>query len=264
MNTEQITVRQWQKLYQAGAFDEPNCAVQVDAGWCAWECDTDSLPGRLKKLAKLVMGVTDPYILDNYYILCANRSSRFGKLYDYIGFVPLLDEDWLKSFEVTLDDPRHRKKWSLFTRRYGLEGQAPEFDCQDVRKMIRYVNRIGTELELDVVPPFVGERRAVEVYAHKRRGEPWEIPVYRNDEHRYTYKSWQDGREHTVIVTPDLAAPLSGFIPEQAVPITDIYITCPERLKGLYVYCPEDAGIPLPEHQQNIKNSHKKRKVNER
>lgn len=264
MTQDRFSVRQWQELYRAGAFDEPDCSVQMDAGWYNWMCGTDSLPGRLKKLAKLVMGVTDPYILDNYYILCANHSSRFNRLYDSVGFISLLEENQLKSIDITLDDPCHRKKWSLFTLRYDLESYAPEFDCQDVRKMIRYVNRIGPELEQDIVPPFVNERRAVEVYAHKRRGEPWEIPVYRDGEHCYTYKSRQDGREHTVIVTPDLAAPLPGFIPEEAVPITDLYITCPERLKGLYVYCPEDAGVPLPGHQQNIKNSHKKRKVNER
>lgn len=261
MTGAETSVRRWQELYRAGAFDDPCCSVQMDAGWYNWVCGTDSLPNRLKKLAKLVMGITDPYILDNYYILCANYPSRLGKLYDYMGFIPLLDEDWHKGFGVTLNDPRHRKKWSLFTRRYDLEGHAPEFDCQDVRKMIRYVNRIGSELEQSIVPPFVGERRAVEVYAHKRRGEPWEIPVYRNGEHCYAYKSQQDGKEHTVIVTPDLAVPLPGFIPEEAVPITDLYITCPDHLKGLYVYCPEDTGTPLPEHHQNIKKSCKKKGV---
>ncbi len=39
-----------------------------------------------------------------------------------------LDEDWSKGFDVTLDDPRHRKRWSLFTRRYDLEGHDPELD----------------------------------------------------------------------------------------------------------------------------------------
>lgn len=258
---ENVTVRKWQELYRAGAFNESSCSVQMDAGWYNWACSSDALPSRLKKLAKLVLGITDPYILDNYYISCANYSSRFGKLYDDMGFVPLLDENWRKGFDVTLDDPRHRKKWSLFTQRYALESHSPEFDCQDVRKMIRYVNQIGPELEHSIVPPFVGERRCVEVYAHRRHGEPWEIPVYRNGEHCYTYKSQQDEREHTVIVTPDLAAPLPGFIPERAVPVTDIYITCPEHLKGLYVYCPEDMGIPLPERPKNIKKSHKKEGV---
>lgn len=255
---ENVTVRQWQKLYLAGAFDRKGIAVQMDAGWYNWACSSNSLPSRLKKLAKLVMGITDPYILDNYYISFANCSSRFGKLYDYMGFFPLLDKDWRKGFGVTLDDPRHRKKWSLFTHRYDLEGHAPEFDCQDVRKMIRYVDRIGPELEQDVTPPFVGERRIVEVYAHRRRGEPWEIPVYRNGEHCYTYKSQQDGREHTVIVTPDLTALLPGFVPEEALPVTDVYFTCPDHLKGLYVYCPEDAKGPLPEKVEVPKKSQKK------
>ena len=258
---DELSVRQWQEQFRAGAFNLQDRYTQCRAGWYDWFCQDHALAGRLKKIGRVVMGITDPYILDNYYILCANYPSRLGKLYDYMGFIPLLDEDWHKGFGVTLNDPRHRKKWSLLTRRYDLEGHAPEFDCQDVRKMIRYVNRIGSELEQSIVPPFVGERRAVEVYAHKRRGEPWEIPVYRNGEHCYAYKSQQDGKEHTVIVTPDLAVPLPGFIPEEAVPITDLYITCPDHLKGLYVYCPEDVGIPLPEHPKNIKKYREKKGV---
>ena len=248
--SDRLSVRQWQEQFLDGAFDKPDCSVQMDAGWYTWVCSTDSLPGRLKKLAKLVMGVTDPYILDNYYILCANFSSRFNKQCDAVGFVPFLEENQLKSIDVTLDDPRHRKKWSLFTWRYGLDG--PEYDHANVRQMIRYINKIGPELERDITPPFVGERRAVEVYAHKRHGEPWEIPVYRNGEHCFTYKSRQDGKEHVVMVTSDLTAPPPGFLPEQSVPVTDIYIHCPEHMKGLYVFCPEDAGIPPPALQRAV------------
>ena len=69
MTGAETSVRRWQELYRAGAFDDPCCSVQMDAGWYNWVCGTDSLPNRLKKLAKLVMGITDPYILDNYYTI---------------------------------------------------------------------------------------------------------------------------------------------------------------------------------------------------
>ena len=42
----------------------------------------------------------------------------------------------------------------------------------------------------------------------------------------------------------------AGFVSEQA-----------HSIKGMYVYCSEDAGIPLPEHPKNIKKSREKKGV---
>ena len=58
---------------------------------------------------------------------------------------------------ISLDSPHERMKWALVTERYGFD--APEFDCRDIREMIRYVNSIGPELQKGVIPPFIGRGR---------------------------------------------------------------------------------------------------------
>ena len=42
----------------------------------------------------------------------------------------------------------------------------------------------------------------------------------------------------------------AGFVFEQA-----------HAVKGMYLYCPEDVGIPLPEHPKNIKKYREKKGV---
>ena len=141
---ENISVRQWQGLYRLGAFDGKDRAAQCEAGWYDWFCRDESLAGRLKKIAPVVMGITDPFILDNFYVWFKNNCPLNGPLYDDVRFEPLTGERDGKYFLVIKDSPHENAKWVLYTERYGF--QEPEFQCANVRDMIRYVNHLGPEL----------------------------------------------------------------------------------------------------------------------
>ena len=66
MSQTEISIRQWQERFKAGAFDSPDLDTQCRAGWYDWFCQDRALAGRLKKIAKVVMGIASPFILDNY------------------------------------------------------------------------------------------------------------------------------------------------------------------------------------------------------
>ena len=55
----EMSVRQWQERFRAGDFSSEDRAVQCEAGWYDWFCQDDALAGRLQKLSKVVMGITE-------------------------------------------------------------------------------------------------------------------------------------------------------------------------------------------------------------
>ena len=125
----EMSVRTWQERFRAGDFSSRDRAVQCEAGWYDWFCRDDALAGRLKKISGVVLGITDPFILDNYYVWFKNNCPLEGPLYDDVRFEPLTGERDGKYFVVSLDSPHEHMKWALVTERYGYD--APEFECGD-------------------------------------------------------------------------------------------------------------------------------------
>lgn len=150
MSGENISVRQWQERFRAGAYSDQSRSVQCEAGWYDWFCRDEALSGRLKKIAKVVMGITEPYILDNYYVWFKNNCPMVGPLYDDVRFEPLSGGRDGKYFVVCLDSPHENEKWTLYTERHGYE--KAEFGCSNVREMSRYINSMAHELEHDITP----------------------------------------------------------------------------------------------------------------
>ena len=148
--SENISVRQWQERYRTGAFDSKDTAVQIEAGWFDWFCREDALAGRLKDIGRVVMGITEPYILDNYYVWFKNNCPSTGPLYDDVRFDLLSGERNGKYFVVSLDSPHEKDKWTLYTERSGYD--KAEFACRDIREMTRYINGMAPELEKGILP----------------------------------------------------------------------------------------------------------------
>jgi len=115
----EMSVRTWQERFRAGDFSSRNRAVQCKAGWYDWFCRDDALAGRLKKISSVVLGITDPFILDNYYVWFKNNCPLEGPLYDDVRFEPLTGERDGKYFLVALDSHHELIKWTLYTERYG-------------------------------------------------------------------------------------------------------------------------------------------------
>ena len=62
--------------------------------------------------------------------------------------------------------------------------------------------------------------------------------------------AWRDRRKRTVLAVASLEDAPAGFVSEQA-----------HSIKGMYVYCQEDAGKPLPEPQKAADETTKRKEV---
>ena len=90
------------------------------------------------------MGITEPCILDNYYLWLKNNCPTAGNLYDDIRFEPLDGKRDGRYFLVMLNSPREEKRWTLYTERNGFDN--PEFGCDKVREMAKYLNQNGESI----------------------------------------------------------------------------------------------------------------------
>lgn len=144
--------------------------LQCEAGWYDWFCQGHALVGRLQKIARVVMGITEPYILDNYYVWFKNNCPLDGPLYDDVRFEPLTGERDGKYFLVSRDCPYESMKWTLYTERSDFKG--PEFACRNVRDMIQYVNNLGRELDQNLPPAPPLEKQAGHKKPSRKRKGP--------------------------------------------------------------------------------------------
>lgn len=159
--SEMLSVRQWQDLFRSGAFQDRSRETQIRAGWYDWFCSDTALAGRLQRIGRVVMGITEPAILDNYYVWFKNNCPLDGPLYDDVRFEPLEGDRRGRYFVVSQDCPYEKQKWTLYTERGGF--QEPEFGCQSVREMQRYLNEHGKELARATEPPAVTKTQKKEV-----------------------------------------------------------------------------------------------------
>ena len=142
--SEMLSVRQWQDLFRSGAFQDRSRETQIRAGWYDWFCADSALAGRLQRIGRVVMGITEPAILDNYYVWFKNNCPLDGPLYDDVRFEPVEGDRCGRYFMVSQDCPYEKQKWTLYTERGGF--QEPEFGCQSVREMEKYLDSQGKYL----------------------------------------------------------------------------------------------------------------------
>lgn len=220
MNPDEISVRQWQELYRAGAFEGDDQDAQELAGWSDFR---DPLHDRrVKSLSKLVLSITHPFILDDYRVFFAEGRPNVGWSYGSVCFFPLAKERFHCLFSVDLDYPYAREKWALSTMRYG-EGEA-EFECGHVRRMARYIHVMAGELEQGINPDFWPEKEAAQQFVYEHLPGCGHMVLRREGEHSYSTCERGTGRRIILHVAhrPGDAPP--GLRAQDAVPICGLYV----------------------------------------
>ncbi len=141
---EMMTIREWQGEYRRGMFDDASFKTQVRAGWYDWFCKDESLKKKTDKLAKIVNGITNDWMLDNFRIWFKNNCPCVGPLYDDVRFEPM-DESLRDKqyFAISVDDKREDSKYSVFTARNDYE---KEVGFGNVKEVIAWIN--GWEKEV--------------------------------------------------------------------------------------------------------------------
>ena len=101
MTSEGLSVRQWQELYRAGAFAQDDRDIRKLAGWDDFYQPLGDR--KVQALAKLVMDITHPFILDEYRVYFVEHWPGQGPKYGSVCFDPLKGKWSERMFSVDLD-----------------------------------------------------------------------------------------------------------------------------------------------------------------
>ena len=136
--SERLSLRQWKENFINGDYDSKSEDVQCKAGWFDWFCKDYRLQSKTAKFGKIIVRITNDFLLDNYYVWFKNNCPTAGPLYDDIGFEPLDEElrDKLY-FVITCDDKREKSKYALFTARSGYKDEG---GFNTIAELVNFLN----------------------------------------------------------------------------------------------------------------------------
>ena len=82
--SNEISIREWIKNYNAGMYKAKDVHTQIKAGWYDWFCKDSALCNKTKRLAgKLKKLIGSPkFNVDKTYVFFKNNCPMMGKLYD--------------------------------------------------------------------------------------------------------------------------------------------------------------------------------------
>lgn len=136
---ENITIREWQKIFIEGHFDYEEVSIQINAGWYDWFCKTSSLKNKTKKMGNIIKQVKDggKVDLDNWYVWFKNNCPMVGPLYDDFRFADLKTGD--VQFTITIDDKRAKNKYEVWGRRNNFKEPIVGFNSS--RELVKWLNK---------------------------------------------------------------------------------------------------------------------------
>jgi hypothetical protein len=139
------TLREFCERYRNGEFKSDDVNVQVEAGWYDWFCSDKQLHRRLQKIWKVLKGVTDDWLLDNFYVWFKNNCPVSYPLYDDVRFEPL--DESLRNQQyliVEIDCGFEDTKYAISTARNGYH---TEFASDDICAVYDFLNHWHEQFE---------------------------------------------------------------------------------------------------------------------
>lgn len=137
MTEELITLREFCESYRKGEFDASDRDTQIKAGWYDWFCADDKLADELKKIWEVLKGIENDFLLDNYRVWFKNHRPVYGVSHNDVRFEPLniLERD-THYFLITVESPKEKHKYTVYTMRNNLEAEAAFDDVADIHKWL--------------------------------------------------------------------------------------------------------------------------------
>lgn len=133
-----LTLREWQKKFNEGIYNDIDIQTQIAAGWYDWFCRPTSLANKTKKLGAIVKQIKDggKVDLDNTYVWFKNNCPMVGPLYDDFRIADLDSGHII--FTVAVNDKRSKYRYEVWGKHNEFDKPIIGFD--DSRKLVKWLN----------------------------------------------------------------------------------------------------------------------------
>lgn len=95
MDEKRISIREWIRRFDGGAFEAADVRTQCDAGWFDWFCKDGALAGKTRRLGAKVKQLASSAKVDqdSMYVFFKNNCPMSGTLYDSFSFCDIKTGD---------------------------------------------------------------------------------------------------------------------------------------------------------------------------
>jgi hypothetical protein len=137
---KKITLREWIKNFNEGAFETLDVKTQIDAGWYDWFCRDSSLKNKTFKMGNIIKQIKDggKVNLDKTYVWFKNNCPMNGPLFDDFR-IARLDNNEVQ-LNIQIDSPWEDSKYTV----YGITNVflEPLFKTNSSRALVKWLNEV--------------------------------------------------------------------------------------------------------------------------
>ena len=137
MYGENMSIREFQRRFKAGEFENGSVKTQCEAGWWDWFCRDTSLKNKTKRLGNFVCRLKGGkrVDLDNDYVFFKNNCPLIGPLYDSISICDL--EKGEVKFFIAFGDKRESDNYVV----YDVQNELDEPAVVGRKEVLEYLNQ---------------------------------------------------------------------------------------------------------------------------
>lgn len=135
---KEITLREWIKNFNEGAYESMDIQTQSEAGWYDWFCRDTSLRNKTKRMGNIIKQIKDGgrVDLDKTYVWFKNNCPMSGPLYDDFRIANINSNEI--QLVIQIDSPWENEKYAVYS--VENEFEKPALLTNSSRDLVKWLN----------------------------------------------------------------------------------------------------------------------------
>lgn len=135
---KEITLREWIKNFNEGAYESMDVQTQSEAGWYDWFCRDTSLRNKTRKMGNIIKQIKDGgrVNLDKTYVWFKNNCSMSGPLYDDFRIANI--KDGATQLVIQIDSHWENERYAVYSVDDFFE--KPALLTNSSRDLVKWLN----------------------------------------------------------------------------------------------------------------------------